>query len=399
MPREGGAAASRSGGRTAKIALVTVEPFALERLQSLYEHEVEINLSESGVEPLRLEALLRTDDLGCLLREPLGYPQTNGTAALRELVAADYPGASADHVLITAGSAEANFLACWRLVEPGDEVVVLHPNYLQTHLLAESHGARVRRWPLRLEGDGAGARWAPALDTLGDLVTERTRLVVLCNPNNPTGARLAADEVDAVCAAAARHGAWVLSDEVYRGAERDGRLTASAWGRYDRAVVTGGLSKAYGLAGLRIGWVVAPPTLTAEFWSRRDFTTIAPAALSDRLARLALAPDTRARLLARGQRRIADHYGIVRDWIAATGAGLAHVPPEAGAIVFVGYPQAVRSEEVVTRLRESASVLVAPGAHFGLDGYLRVGFGGEEPALRAGLERLGRLLARLPQLA
>ena len=376
-----------------------VEPFSLERLQSLYEHQVEINLSESGVEPLRLEELLSADDLGRLLREPLGYSQTNGTAALRDLVAADYPGASADHVLITTGGGEANFLACWRLVEPGDEVVVLHPNYLQTHLLAAAHGALVRRWPLRLGGSGSATRWVPALDELDALVTERTRLIVLCNPNNPTGMRLTASEVDGVCAVAARHGAWVLSDEIYRGAERDGRLTASAWGRYDRVVVTCGLSKAYGLPGLRIGWVVAPPPLCAELWSRRDFTTIAPSALSDRLARLALAPDLRVRLLVRAQRRIADHYAVVRDWLAGTGAGLAHVPPEAGAIAFVGYPHAVGSEELATRLRETASVLVAPGAHFGLDGYLRIGFGGEAAGLNAGLDRLGRLFARLPQPA
>ena len=386
-------------GGLLRSASVTIEPFALERLQSLYEHQVEINLSESGVEPLRLEELVPADDLGRLLREPLGYPQTNGTAALRELVAADYAGASADEVLITNGSAEANFLACWRLVEPGDEVVVLHPNYLQTHLLAASHGALVRPWPLQLDGDGDGARWAPALDQLTDLVTERTRLIVLCNPNNPTGTRLTAAEVDAVCAVAARHGAWVLSDEVYRGAERDGSLTASAWGRYDRVVVTGGLSKSYGLAGLRIGWAVAPPALCAELWSRRDFTTIAQSALSDRLARLALAPPMRVRLLARARRRIAEHYALVRDWIAGSGAGLAHVPPEAGAIVFIGYPQAIGSEELVTRLRETAGVLVAPGAHFGLDRYLRIGFGGEAPALQAGLGRLGLLLARLPQPA
>ena len=382
---------------------MNIEPFALERLQSRYEHQVEINLSESGVEPLRLEELLPANDVGSLLREPLGYPQTNGTVALRELVAADYPGASADHVLITAGSAEANFLACWRLVEPGDEVVVLHPNYLQTHLLAAGHGARVRPWPLRLDGAGGGAgggaRWAPALDALGALVTDRTRLVVLCNPNNPTGARLTAAEVDAVCAAAARHGAWVLSDEVYRGAERDASLTATAWGRYERVVVTGGLSKAYGLAGLRIGWIVAPAALTAELWSRRDFTTIAPAALSDRLARLALAPDTRRRLLARARRRIAEHCALVGDWVAAAGAGLSHVPPEAGAIAFVRYPQAIGSDALATRLRETASVLVAPGAHFGLEGYLRIGFGGEAPALRAGLDRLGHLLASLAQPA
>ena len=143
---------------------MTIEPFALERLQSLYEHEVEINLSESGVEPLCLEELLPADELGRLLREPLGYPRTNGTAALRELVASDHAGASSDHVLITNGSAEANFLACWRLVEPGDEVVVQHPNYLQAHLLAAGHGARVRPWPLRLDGGGSGARWAADLD-------------------------------------------------------------------------------------------------------------------------------------------------------------------------------------------------------------------------------------------
>ena len=374
---------------------MNIEPFALERLQSVYEHQVEINLSESGVEPLRLEELLPADEVGSLLAEPLGYTQTNGTVALRELVAADYPGAAAEHVLITAGSAEANFLACWRLVEPGDEVVVLHPNYLQTHLLAAAHGARVRPWPLRFDGEGGSARWAPALDALGDLVTARTRLVVLCNPNNPTGARLTAAEVDAVCAAAGRHGAWVLSDEVYRGAERDGRLTATAWGRYERVVVTGGLSKAYGLAGLRIGWAVAPAALAAELWSRRDFTSIAPAALSDRLARVALAPELRPRLLARARRRIAEHHAIVGDWIAAAGAGLSHVPPEAGAIAFVGYPHAIGSEELAMRLRKTESVLVAPGAHFGLEGYVRIGFGGEAPALRAGLDRLGRLFASL----
>ena len=374
---------------------MNIEPFLLERLQSVYEHQVEINLSESGVEPLRLEELLPADAVGSLLREPLGYTQTNGTVELRELVAADYPGASAGHVLITAGSAEANFLACWRLVEPGDEVVVLHPNYLQTHLLAAAHGASVRPWPLRLDGAGDRRRWAPALAALDALVTPRTRLVVLCNPNNPTGARLTAAEVDAVCAAAARHGAWVLSDEVYRGAERDAGLTASAWGRYERVIVTGGLSKAYGLAGLRIGWLVAPAALAAELWSRRDFTTIAPAALSDHLARLALAPDTRRRLLKRARGRIADHYLIVRDWMTAGGAGLTHVPPEAGAIAFVRYPHAIGSEALATRLRETASVLVAPGAHFGCEGYLRIGFGGEAPALRAGLDRLGRLFASL----
>ena len=376
-----------------------IPPFELERFQSVHEHRVEINLTESGVEPLEVRELLGPDAAGVLLDEPLAYTQSNGTPELRAAVAATLPGATEDHVLVANGGAEANFVACWRLIEPGDEVVVMQPNYGQVQGLAEGFGAIVRPWPLREERAAPASRWAPDVDELRALVTDRTKLIAVCNPNNPTGARLTEAEVAAVCEVAGRHGAWVLSDEIYRGVERDGVETPTVWGRTERVIVTGGLSKAYGLPGLRIGWAAAAPPMAADLWSRRDYTTIAPSALSDRLARHALAPDRRTALLERTRRMIAANFPIVVAWLDAHAGNLAWVPPEAGAMAFVRYHQDIGSTALANRLRETEGVLVVPGDHFGLDGYLRIGYGGRAASLREGLARLDRVLADLPQAA
>ena len=376
-----------------------IPPFALERFQSIHEHQVEINLTESGVEPLDVGELLGADGTDLLLDQPLAYTQSNGTPELRAAIAATLPGVTEAEVLVANGGAEANFVACWRLIEPGDEVVVMQPNYGQAHGLAEGFGAIVRPWPLRAERSGPAPRWAPDLDELRALVTDRTRLIAVCNPNNPTGARLTETEVAGVCEIADRHGAWVLSDEIYRGSEHDGVETPSAWRRTERVVVTGGLSKAYGLPGLRIGWAIAARDVASDLWSRRDYTTIAPSALSDRLARHALAPPRRTALLQRTQRMIAANFSIVGAWLGAHAGNLAWVPPEAGAIGFVRYGHDIGSTALADRLRQTEGVLVVPGDHFGLDGWLRIGYGGRPASLREGLARLDRVLADLPVAA
>ena len=165
-----------------------------------------------------------------------------------------YPGAGVDHIEVTNGGSEANFITTFNLIEPGDEVVMLVPNYMQTWGLSRAFGGTIREW--RLVEDREAGRWRVDLDELERLVTPRTKMIVICNPNNPTGARLTAADLDGIARIADRHGAWILSDEVYRGAEIDGVETASMWGRSPNAIVTSGLSKAYGLPGLRIGWIV-----------------------------------------------------------------------------------------------------------------------------------------------
>jgi len=369
-----------------------IETFAMERMQSTYENEVDFNLSESGVQPLTLGELV--DDAAsrdALLAEGLRYTQSNGTAPLRDAIAALYDGASRDHVQVTNGGSEANYLATWNLVEPGDEVVMMVPNYMQTWGLARGFGAEVREWPLANDG----SRWTIDAAALDRLVSPRTKLIVVCNPNNPTGARFEAPDLDRVAAAAARHGSWILSDEIYRGAERDGRETPTMWGRHDRVIVTSGLSKAYGLPGLRIGWIVAPPALVAALWSYHDYTTIAPGALSDALARRALDPARRSRILGRTRSILSRNFPLIAEWLDAHGGLFTYAPPDAGAIVYVRYHHPINSTELVTRLRKEKGVLVVPGDHFGMDGYLRIGFGEDPQYLRTGLERARELIAGL----
>jgi aspartate/methionine/tyrosine aminotransferase len=159
-------------------------------------------------------------------------------------------------------------------------------------------------------------------------------------------------------------------------------------------LLTSGLSKAYGLPGLRIGWAAGPPDTIEALWGVRDYTTIAPGAVNDRLARIALEPKRRERLLARTRDIVRTNYSIVREWIDRH--RLWHVPPEAGAIAFVRYPHAINSTTLVDRLRIERSVLVVPGDHFQMDGYLRIGFGSSAAHLAASLARIGEMLATIP---
>ena len=364
-----------------------VEPFALERWQSIWENRVAWNLSESGVHPLRVEEVAVTDaDRQALLRQDLGYTQTNGTPELRQAIASLYPGASADQIEVTNGGSEANYVTLWHLVEQGDEVVMMTPNYMQVGGLTRAFGAAVRPWPLA----PGTTRWTPDLDALEALVTPRTRAILICNPNNPTGARLTATELDGIARIASRAGAWVLSDEIYRGAELDGIETTSMWGRYERAIITGGLSKAYGLPGLRLGWVAGPIALVEQLWGVHDYTSIAPGAVNDRLGRIALS--RRHLLLARTRGIVASNYPLVRKWIEKRGSRMSHVPPEAGAILFVRYHHRINSTALVERLRAEKSVLLVPGDHFEMDGYFRIGFGNHPGHVTTALDLVGEVL-------
>ena len=367
-----------------------IETFAMERMQSTWENRVAANLSESGVHPMTTRELLERDSESALLDEPLAYTQSNGTIALRERIAALYPGATPDHIQVTNGGSEANFVSLWNLVEPDDEIVMMTPNYMQAWGLVRGFGGRVREWPLRLEN----GQWHADIDALKALVSNKTRAILICAPNNPTGARFEPEVFEAIAAAADRAGAWILSDEIYRGAERDRRESPSIWGLSDRVIVTSGLSKAYGLPGLRIGWIVSSPQFVARTWTYHDYVTIAPGAASDFLARLALEPERRARIIGRTRGIIAANYPVLESWLAEQGC-FEWAAPDAGAICYVKYDLPIDSLPLVERLRDEESVLVVPGAHFGMEGYLRIGFGNDRPTLEEGLARMSRFIGTL----
>ncbi|MFZ0736786.1 MAG: aminotransferase class I/II-fold pyridoxal phosphate-dependent enzyme [Candidatus Acidiferrales bacterium] len=361
-----------------------IEPFELERWQSVWENTVELNVSESGVHPMTVRELLGdSGSVEKLLDTRLGYPQTNGAPEWRAKVAALYPGARAENVLLTAGCAEANFLVTWSLVVPGDEVVLMLPNYVQVSGIAKSFGANVK--PLWLRED---LGWAPDLDELPKLVTDKTRLIAVCNPNNPTGATLTAEARRAICAAAAKVGAYVLADEVYRGAELEGDTTPSFWGDYDRLFCTGGLSKAFGLPGLRTGWIIGPPPMIDKLWSYHDYASMAPTMLTEKLASIALEPANTARILGRTRTIIRRQYPMMREWAAKHSGLLTHIAPRAGAIAWFGYNAGWKSADMGEELRTRKSVLIVPGDQLAMDGYFRIGFGGDANILAQALGRI-----------
>jgi aspartate/methionine/tyrosine aminotransferase len=357
--------------------------FDLERWQSTWENRVRYNLSESGVHPLSVRELLALAQAAAdpLLDVRLGYSQSNGTDALRERIAALYPGATPDQVLVTNGSAEANYVAALRVIEPGDQVAMLLPNYLQLWGHVQNLGAQVRAFRLHEERG-----WAPDPAEIRSAITPGTKLVVVTNPHNPTGHILADAMRRAIIDRSAEVGAWLLADEVYMGAERDGNTTASFWGSYDRLICVAGLSKAYGLPGLRIGWLVGPAPIVADAWARHDYTTIGPSGASDHLATLALQPAVRERLLARTRTILRENYPVLEQWLESFGPSFSWVPPQAGAICWVRYRSRVDGETLVERVRAGQSVLLVPGEHFGMPGYLRFGFGNELTELRAALK-------------
>ena len=369
--------------------------FTLERFQSIWENRVAWNIAESGVHPLRVEEIAESrEDREAVLGLHMLYPQTNGSLELRTHIAAMYPGATADDIQVTNGGSEANCISLMHLVQPGDEVVMMIPNYMQVHGLARAFGATVKPWALVQDSTNPG-RWRPDIGALESLVSPTTRVILICNPNNPTGATLTSDELDAIARIASRTGAWILSDEIYRGAELDAVDTPTMWGRQERVLVTSGLSKAYGLPGLRIGWVAGPAATVDALWGIHDYTSIAPGAVNDRLASIALRPARRQLILARTRGIIRSNYPIVKRWVDRRAPALSHVPPQAGAIVFVRYEYPIRSTELVDRLRDEKGVLVVAGDHFDMDGYLRIGFGSDPKHLESSLELVGEFLDTL----
>ena len=366
------------------------QPFVMERMMSKWENQVDYNLSESGVHPATVRDLVpdpgQVDDL---LSTEFVYSQANGVPELRERIAALYPGATPDNVLVTVGCIEANLISLQTLLEPGDEMAVMTPNYLQVWGSAKNLGAEVRTFDLDPDRG-----WALDVDSLNRAVTDKTKLVAVCNPNNPTGRIMSSPEMDAVVAAADRVGAWILADEVYSGAERlTDEQTPSFWGRYDKLFANNSLSKAYGLPGLRVGWIVGPPDKVDEAWARHEYTTISAATLSHNLAVTALSPDVRPKLLERTRGYIRRGYPIFEEWMAAHGDLFSIVPPAAAAIAFPRYRIDVNSTTFVERLFKEKKALVAPGDHFNVDKHLRISFGLPADYLRGGLERIHQMFA------
>ncbi len=369
------------------------QPFVMERMMSKFEQDVEYNLSESGVHPLTLSELLEEDPdyINQLLTADLNYPHVNGIPELRQNIAALYDEATADNILVTVGAIEANYNSIRTLLAAGDKIVVMLPNYMQIWGIAKNQNLNLKTFNLQEENG-----WAPDLAELDAAVSNDTKLIAVCNPNNPTGYVLTGDEMDAIIAAAERVGAWILADEVYRGAERLTDVQSpSFYDRYDKVLAVGSMSKAYGLPGLRIGWVAGPVKAIDDIWARHEYTTISATMLSNKLAAIALSPEVRPRLIRRTRNYIRRGYTVLKQWIDSHENTFRLIPPQAAAIAFVRYHLEINSTVLTERLCREKNVLIVPGDHFGLDNFGRISFGLPHDYLTKALDRIHDLITDL----
>jgi len=369
-----------------------IEPFEMERMQSTWENIVEYDMSESGVAPVTLRELTELGlDLDAVMDMPLGYSQSNGTPELRELLTEHYPGATIDQIEVTNGTSEANYLIALALLRPGDEFALQVPNYMQMWGIPRSLEAKVNRFHMKLDGD-----WEIDWDELDAAINEKTRLVYLSNPNNPTGSVLSKEAMKRIISRCEDVGAYLLADEVYLGAEIDCERTPSFWGMSDRVIVASGLSKAYGIPGVRIGWLVGPPEIIRECWTQHDYLTIGPNKLSDAIARVAVAK--RDLLYDRTRRILKGNLPLLQEFVKGLGEFLSFREPAAGAICLTRYDHSIPSYELSERIRTRQATLVVPGSHVGLEGYLRIWMGGKPDFLKEGLRRVALELGNLAEM-
>jgi len=374
-----------------------IEPFLLERWMTRHETLVRYDIAESGILPLSTDDLLafepserRAETLAALLRLPLGYSEARGTAELRGMLAATYARADADHILVTTGAIEANYLLFNVLLDAGDHMVAPYPAYQQLYSVPRAIGCDVALWHI---GPETGYRYD--VGALERLVTPRTKVIVVNTPHNPTGAMLAPADAARVYDIADSVGATVIGDEAYRWlAVPDGDPFAPPF--FDlgpRGVSVGTLSKPFGLPGLRIGWIAGPPDLIQRCWSLRDYITLSPGKLNDALAQLGMRH--RARIVARNMAIIRANLAEAGQWMAERSAFLSWTPPRGGLLALLKYELPMDSLPLADKLATEYSVMLAPGSAFGYERHLRLGIGQRPDVFKKGLEEAGKCFDQL----
>jgi len=371
-----------------------IEPFAVEEWMNAYENDCQWNLAETCVASLTVGGLLKLTGQTEYFQQQvldlhLTYGAIEGSSRLRAAIAALYDSVDAEQVVVTHGAIGANHLAYLALIEAGDEVVSVVPSYQQHYSIPESLGATVHRVPLYAERG-----WLPDEDELLAAIGPKTKLVTFTNPNNPTGSVLGNDLLTRVVAKAQSVGAYILADEVYRGI---GGTQPSIADLYDRGIAVGSMSKAFSLAGLRLGWLVAPPEVRAAVTIHRDYTTISVGMVDDLLAAIAL--EHAPLILDRSTRIAATNQQILSDWVETQPALTYNQPrPVSGTTAFIGYdPQQLGrgrtgSYDLCRDLLTATGVMLTPGGAFGWEHHLRFGYANSTEVLEAGLDQVGQYL-------
>ena len=365
-----------------------IEDFALERYFARWEFAVRHQLSASDVEPLAMSELLALADPDSRARWDslvLGYTESAGLPELRVEIARTYSSLESKHVLVVAGAEEGILLAMLASLSPGEHAVVVTPAYQSLHAIPRAAGASVTMVPL-LHDTG----WLLDVAAVERAITRHTRLLAINFPHNPTGSHIDENVMRRLAKLATDARIMLFSDEVYRGLEYlPGDTLPAAADLSEMAISLGVMSKAYALAGVRIGWLATRNEAWLDRVARlKDYTTICSSAPSEVLALIALR--AREQVLARSRSIVTTNLEQAKAFFGARQDTVDWVPPRAGSVAF---PRLLRGDatDVSKRLTEHESVLLLPGTVFGSDNaHFRLGLGRRD--FPVAIERLGKVL-------
>ena len=367
-----------------------IEPFKVEIWMNEWETRCTYNLAETCVASITIEELLAlsggsADDLSGLLSMKLTYGDIEGSPRLRTAIANLYANQCAEDITVTHGTIAANMLVHKAIVEPDDHVLSIVPTYQQHYSIPKSIQADVTTLALR-EEDG----FLPNLEALKASVKPNTKLIAFTNPNNPTGALIERPMLEDMVDIADSVGAYLLCDEVYRGTAQVGDgMSPSIVDLYSKGISTAGMSKVFSLAGLRVGWVIAPQEVREQVLIHRDYDTISVGMINDHFAAIAL--EHADKVLARSHEITRGNLALLEAWIAKE-PKVSWVKPRAGTTAMLKFNIPVTAREFCIDLVTKTGVMLTPGDAFDMEGYARIGFANNEQTLTEGLAALSEYL-------
>ena len=368
-----------------------IRPFDIEIWMNEFENHCVYNLAETCVASLTVEELLsmsgKTESvLADLLPMQLTYGAIEGSDRLRNNICQLYDNQQPDNILVTHGAIGGNALVYQTLVNAGDHMISVLPTYQQHYSIPESQGATVDILPLRAENN-----FLPELDELRSLMRADTKMIAITNPNNPTGALMDEAFLKQIIEIAKQSDAYVFSDEVYRGTDQEGDgITSSIADLYDKGIATASMSKAFSLAGLRLGWIAAPEAFIRDVTIHRDYNTISVSMLDDYFACLAL--EAKEKILERSRQITRGNLKILDDWIESEPL-VSYVKPRSGTTILFRYDLDLPSRDFCVQLLQDTGVMLTPGSAMDMEGWIRVGYANDPEILRQGLAKVSGFLA------
>lgn len=346
-----------------------IAPFKIEEWMNEYEAGAKYDLTTTCIKPFSLKELQSISHCSVdeIMNLPLGYGDITGSLRLKSAIKSLYKNQQTENITVTHGAIGANQLVFLSLLEKGDEVVSVVPTYQQHYSIPESIGANVKLCFLKEENN-----WLPDIEELEKIITPKTKLLSLNNPNNPTGSVIPDDMLKRIVDLAKKNDVWILSDEVYRGLNMVGEAySESIADIYSKGISVGSVSKTYSLPGLRVGWICADKALIDEINHQRQFNTISVSSVDDYFASIAL--ENRGLISKRNFKIMKDGLEILKYW-AEKEHLVECIYPKGGTTALVRYLKNIPSRDLCMDLQQKTGVALLPGETLEMEGYVRIGF-------------------------